>query len=94
MNTFPKIAMSIIPLEWYRWPKFQGLVHGPRGSYASVWFSLYFGNIVYVQAITVGSLNTKYQHTHCQDKYILAPFSTQSTFEYEVVSHTLLISQV
>ena len=20
--------MSIIPLEWYRWPKFQGLAHG------------------------------------------------------------------
>ena len=27
MNTFPKIDMSIIPLEWYRWQKFQGLAH-------------------------------------------------------------------
>ena len=28
MYTFPKIAMTITPLEWYRWPKFQGLAHG------------------------------------------------------------------
>ena len=32
MYAFPKIPMSIIPLEWYRWPKFQGLAHGLRGS--------------------------------------------------------------
>ena len=36
MYTFPKIAMSIIPLEWYRWPEIQGLAHGLHVHYGRI----------------------------------------------------------
>ena len=33
--------MSIIPLEWYRWPKFQGLAHGLYGVLHCFMYAVY-----------------------------------------------------